>query len=73
MKKPVGVLLVVIVIAGAVGAGLVRHQSEKKKVPEGYTKVEGYNPAGVCAALIPECGYCAGKVIEAACYMPIMR
>jgi hypothetical protein len=35
----------------------------------GLTRVQAYDKQGVCAALLPECGLCYGKVIDKECYV----
>jgi hypothetical protein len=32
-------------------------------------RVKDYNMRGVCMALMPECGYCTGRVRDGECYL----
>lgn len=54
------VIIVVLVLAGRVDNS--SNLSEK-------LKIQGFNSEGICAALMPACGYCPGEESDNNCYV----
>ena len=68
MKKPEKLLLVVI--ASLMAAGIfITWNSYDQRIPKGYVEETSYRHRGICEAIIPECGYCVGLVIDDKCYV----
>lgn len=61
------VLLVLIVILGAFFLG--QDKQENQFAPSSKLRIEGFNSKGVCAALMPACGYCPGEEVDDNCYV----
>jgi endonuclease III len=70
-KKALAVILLVIILVA--GAALYISRNNSNSAPKGYRKVNSYmhvEPGQItCQALLPECGYCPGDVIEKSCYV----
>ena len=58
--------IVLVSIAAAIG-------NRSSNVPDGYELVKDYRhveaDSTTCSALMPQCGYCPGEVIDKACYV----
>lgn len=70
--KPKAVSAVVATILTAVVIVIVvifTRGSNNSANPSGKLKIEGFNSEGICAAIMPACGYCPGEEINGNCYL----
>jgi hypothetical protein len=58
-----------LLIIGGVIILATNNTSDSPPPPAGKLKIEGFNSEGVCAALMPSCGYCPGQESASNCYV----